>query len=49
VNRILSNASNGAIFIEHVGSPQTAEGLPRIIAGLRAQGYEIVPLSVVVQ
>ena len=49
VNRILSNATNGAIFIEHVGSPQTAEGLARIIAGLRQQGYEIVPLSVVVQ
>lgn len=49
VSRILNNAQNGAIFIEHVGSVQTAEGLPRIIAGLRAQGYEIVPLSVVVQ
>ena len=49
VNRILSNATDGAIFIEHVGSPQTADGLARIIAGLRQQGYEIVPLSVVVQ
>jgi len=45
VNRILTNAANGAIFIQHVGSLQTAEGLPRIIAGLRARGYEIVPLS----
>ncbi len=49
IAKILNNASNGAIFIEHVGSPQTAEGLPRIIAGLRDKGYEIVPLSVVVQ
>jgi peptidoglycan/xylan/chitin deacetylase (PgdA/CDA1 family) len=49
VSKILGNASNGAIFIEHVGSPQTAEGLPRIIAGLRERGYEIVPLSVVIE
>lgn len=49
VSTILKNAANGAIFIEHVGSPQTAEGLPRIIAGLREKGYELVPLSVVVQ
>jgi peptidoglycan/xylan/chitin deacetylase (PgdA/CDA1 family) len=49
VTTILKNASNGAIFIEHVGSPQTAEGLPRIIAGLRDKGFELVPLSVVVQ
>ena len=49
VKRILDNAANGTIFIEHVGSLQTAEGLPRIIAGLRQQGYEIVPLSAVVE
>ncbi len=49
VSTILKNAANGAIFIEHVGSPQTADGLQRIIAGLREKGYELVPLSVVVQ
>ena len=49
VNKILSSANNGAIFIEHVSSPQTAEGLPRIIAGLREKGFEITPLSAVVQ
>jgi peptidoglycan/xylan/chitin deacetylase (PgdA/CDA1 family) len=49
VNKVLNNASNGAIFIEHVGSSQTAAGLPRIIAGLREKGYELVPLSVIVQ
>jgi peptidoglycan/xylan/chitin deacetylase (PgdA/CDA1 family) len=48
VNKILVNAVNGAVVVEHVGSAQTAEGLPRIIAGLRQKGYEIVPLSQVV-
>jgi hypothetical protein len=32
-----------------VGSPQTADALPRIIAGLRDRGFEIVPLSVAVE
>lgn len=49
INRILSNAVNGAIVVEHVGSMQSADGLPRIIAGLREKGFEIVPLSVIVQ
>lgn len=49
VTTILTNAVNGAIVVEHVGSPQSAEGLPRIIAGLRENGFEIVPLSTIVQ
>jgi peptidoglycan/xylan/chitin deacetylase (PgdA/CDA1 family) len=49
VNKILSNAVNGAVVVEHVGSTQTAEGLPRIIAGLREKGFTLVTLSEVVQ
>jgi peptidoglycan-N-acetylmuramic acid deacetylase len=45
VNKILSNAVNGAVVVEHVGSTQTGDGLPRIIAGLRDKGFDIVPLS----
>jgi peptidoglycan/xylan/chitin deacetylase (PgdA/CDA1 family) len=40
VDRALSNAEPGAIYVMHVGSEsQDAAALPRIIDGLRAQGY----------
>ncbi len=42
---VLNGAANGAIVVMHVGSPQTAEVLPRIISGLRGKGYEIITLS----
>ena len=41
----LSQAQPGAIYILHVGSAsQDAAALPRIIDGLRAQGYEFVTI-----
>lgn len=40
VQRVLGNAEPGAIYVLHVGSAsQDAVALPRIIDGLRAQGY----------
>jgi tetratricopeptide (TPR) repeat protein len=42
----LSQAHPGAIYILHVGSAsQDAAALPRIIDGLRAQGYDFVTIS----
>ncbi len=46
VQRCLSQAEPGAIYIFHVGSAsQDAAALQRVIDGLRAAGYEFVPLS----
>lgn len=47
VSRILNspNLKNGAIILMHAGSLHEPEALPRVIAGLQAKGYGIVPLS----
>jgi peptidoglycan/xylan/chitin deacetylase (PgdA/CDA1 family) len=46
--RCLDNAENGAIYIFHVGSAsQDGPALQGIIDGLRAQGYELGDLSLV--
>jgi peptidoglycan-N-acetylglucosamine deacetylase len=46
VDRCLSMAVPGAIYVFHVGSAsQDAAALPAIIEGLRASGYEFVPLA----
>ncbi len=47
VSRILNspNLKNGAIILMHAGSLHEPEALPRVIEGLRAKGYGIVPLS----
>ena len=46
VQRCLSQAFAGAIFIFHVGAQsQDAAALQRVIDGLRAAGYDFVPLS----
>jgi peptidoglycan/xylan/chitin deacetylase (PgdA/CDA1 family) len=47
IDTVLTKAVNGAIVVMHVGSSQTADGLARLISGLKAQGFEIVPLSAV--
>ncbi len=44
-NYAVDGACNGAIVVMHVGSPETAEALPRIIEELRARGYRLVTLS----
>jgi peptidoglycan/xylan/chitin deacetylase (PgdA/CDA1 family) len=44
--RCLEGAHSGAIYIFHVGSAsRDADALPAIIEGLRARGYEVVPLA----
>jgi peptidoglycan/xylan/chitin deacetylase (PgdA/CDA1 family) len=46
VERSLALAEPGAIYIMHVGSASAdAAALPRVIAGLREEGYEILPLD----
>lgn len=39
------NLDNGAIILMHNGATYTAEALPKVIEGLQAKGYEIVPIS----
>ncbi len=39
VNRVLENVSPGAIILMHIGGPKTVQALPRIISGLKDQGY----------
>ncbi len=46
VQRCLSQAQPGAIYIFHVGAAsQDAAALQRVIDGLRAAGYSFVPIS----
>ena len=37
--------SNGSIILMHNGAKYTKDALPRVIEGLHAKGYEIVPVS----
>ncbi len=39
------NLQNGSIILMHNGAKYTAEALPKVIEGLTAKGYEIVPVS----
>lgn len=39
------NLQNGSIVLMHNGAKYTAQALPKIIEGLRAKGYELVPIS----
>ena len=39
------NLQNGSIVLMHNGAKYTAEALPKVIEGLQAKGYEIVPIS----
>ena len=36
---------DGMIVLMHVGNPTTAEALPEILAWLREEGYQVVPVS----
>ena len=36
---------NGSIILMHNGAKYTAQALPKVIEGLKAKGYEIVPIS----
>lgn len=39
------NLQNGSIILMHNGAKYTAQALPQIIEGLKANGYELVPIS----
>ena len=39
------NLQNGSIVLMHNWAKYTAQALPKIIEGLRAKGYELVPIS----
>lgn len=47
VSRILDSEHlvNGSIILMHNGAKYTKDALPRVIEGLHAKGYEIVPVS----
>ena len=47
VDTILNHKAlgNGAIILMHNGGKYTAEALPKVIEGLQAKGYELVPIS----
>ena len=45
VDRIKSNIGSGSIILMHNGAKNTPEALPMIIEAIRAEGYEIVPIS----
>lgn len=43
--RVTSKLQNGSIVLLHNGATNTPEALPAIIEGIKAQGYELVPIS----
>jgi peptidoglycan/xylan/chitin deacetylase (PgdA/CDA1 family) len=45
VAKVLGNARGGSIVLMHLGGYETFEALPRIIAGLRADGFEPITLD----
>jgi peptidoglycan/xylan/chitin deacetylase (PgdA/CDA1 family) len=45
VSHVVNNITDGAIILMHNGEPVTSASLPKIIGQLRAQGYEFVTLS----
>jgi len=42
---VMGNAHNGAIVLMHMAAKHTAEALPAVITRLRNAGYELVPLT----
>jgi peptidoglycan/xylan/chitin deacetylase (PgdA/CDA1 family) len=45
VAKVLANARGGSIVLMHLGGYETFEALPRIVAGLRAAGFDLVTLD----
>jgi len=45
VAKVLANAQGGSIVLMHLGGYETLEALPRIVDGLRADGYDLVSLD----
>lgn len=48
--KVLQQSTNGSIILLHTSSEsQTAKALPSIIEGLQEKGYDIVPLSTLIE
>ena len=45
VSKVLDQARNGSIVLSHLGGYHTFAALPRVVAGLRAAGFELVNLD----
>jgi peptidoglycan-N-acetylglucosamine deacetylase len=45
VAKVVANAQGGSIVLMHLGGYETLEALPRIVDGLRADGYDLVSLD----
>lgn len=45
VAKVLGQSQNGSIVLNHLGGYHTFAALPRVVAGLRAAGYELVTLD----
>jgi peptidoglycan/xylan/chitin deacetylase (PgdA/CDA1 family) len=45
VAKVLDNAQGGSIVLMHLGGYETLGALPRIVDGLRADGYDLVSLD----
>jgi peptidoglycan/xylan/chitin deacetylase (PgdA/CDA1 family) len=45
VAKVLGSAQDGSIVLMHLGGYETFEALPRIVAGLGADGYNLVTLD----
>ncbi|MGI8926599.1 MAG: polysaccharide deacetylase family protein [Tepidiformaceae bacterium] len=45
VSKVLNNARGGSIVLMHLGGYNTFEALPRIVAGLRERGFQLVTVG----
>lgn len=45
VAKVLGNARGGSIVLMHLGGYETFAALPRVVAGLRGAGYDLVTLD----
>ena len=45
VAKVLANARGGSIVLMHLGGYETFEALPRVVAGLRSAGHDLVTLD----
>jgi peptidoglycan/xylan/chitin deacetylase (PgdA/CDA1 family) len=45
VAKVLANSRGGSIVLNHLGGYNTYAALPRVVAGLRAAGYDLVTLD----
>ncbi|WP_051633725.1 polysaccharide deacetylase family protein [Bacillus sp. UNC41MFS5] len=49
ISRIKTGASNGDIILMHIGGINTPEAVDQVIPWLKGQGYQLVPLSILLK